>query len=183
MDKTRPTDWKYVSEGGATIVFSYVGPPNPSYDGMVLRLRKATTDADDGSTSDVTTMDEEPDDPIIEYQTRCIERLVPRQYLPRLESVALERWWLEQLAKVHHGQRPGYRIGKDHIDLKRRKGVLATDLVGGNWTAVEIKVCSSIPFLTQSNIPLAKMGIPALANSLVERNQVDQDSDLSVLHA
>ncbi|EKM82580.1 hypothetical protein AGABI1DRAFT_35200 [Agaricus bisporus var. burnettii JB137-S8] len=137
MDKTRPTDWKYVSEGGATIVFSYVGPPNPAYDGTVLRLRKVTTDVEDVSA--VSTTEDEPDDRIIEYQTRCMERLIPRHYLPRLESVALERRWLEQLATVHDAERPGRRIGKDHIDLTRHKGVLATDLVGGNWIAVEIK--------------------------------------------
>jgi inositol-pentakisphosphate 2-kinase len=181
MEKTRPTDWKYVSEGGATIVFSYVGPHNPAYNGMVLRLRKAANDAEDSSTLDVVT--DEPDDPTIEYQAKCMERLVPRQYLPRLESVALERRWLEQLASVHHSQRPKYRIEKDHIDFTRRKGVLATDLVGGNWIAVEIKVCPFLPIITQSYTPPAKMGIPALANSLVEGNKVDQDSDLPILHA
>lgn len=181
MDKTRPTDWKYVSEGGATIVFSYGGPPNPAYDGTVLRLRKVTTDVEDVSA--VSTSEDEPDDRIIEYQTRCMERLIPRHYLPRLESVALERRWLEQLATVHDAERPGRRIGKDHIDLTRHKGVLATDLVGGNWIAVEIKVCSCDSFVCQSYISLAKMGIPSFANSFVASNQVDQDPNLPILHA
>lgn len=38
---TSPSDWKYVSEGGATIVFSYVGPPRPDFKRTVLRLRKS----------------------------------------------------------------------------------------------------------------------------------------------
>jgi inositol-pentakisphosphate 2-kinase len=40
---TSPSDWKYVSEGGATIVFSYVGPPRPEFRRTVLRLRKSVT--------------------------------------------------------------------------------------------------------------------------------------------
>jgi inositol-pentakisphosphate 2-kinase len=137
--QTLPSHWKYVSEGGATIVFSYVGPPDASYNGMVLRLRKAV----DNSAPAVPTNEEEPDDPIIEYQTRCIERLFPSDNLPQLRSVRLERTWLERLAKEHDSKRPEVRSGKDHIDLSRRKGVLATDLVGGEWIAVEIKVSSS----------------------------------------
>ena len=40
---TSPSDWKYVSEGGATIVFSYAGPPRPDFKRTVLRLRKSVT--------------------------------------------------------------------------------------------------------------------------------------------
>lgn len=147
ITQTLPSDWKYVSEGGATIVFSYVGPPNPTYDGMVLRLRKAVNEG--ASTGDAAVGDE-PDDPIIEYQTRCMERLFPRENLPRLGSVRLERKWLEQLAAKHDAKRPEARMGKDHIDFSRRKGVLATDLVGGNWIAVEVKVCLSCLLSRQS---------------------------------
>jgi len=128
---TSASHWKYVSEGGATIVFSYVGPLNPSYDGMVLRLRKTTSEKP-------SALDE--DDPIIEFQTKCIERLLPQENLPKLRSVRLEREWLERLGELHENRRPEDRQGKDHIDLSRKRAVLATDLVGGNWIAVEIKV-------------------------------------------
>ncbi|OSD08524.1 hypothetical protein PYCCODRAFT_1441388 [Trametes coccinea BRFM310] len=40
VEDTSPLDWKYVAEGGSTIVFSYAGPPRPQFDGTVLRLRK-----------------------------------------------------------------------------------------------------------------------------------------------
>lgn len=134
---TLPSHWKYVSEGGATIVFSYLGPPNPTFDGMVLRLRKT---ANKGTPETDEPIEDEPDDPIIEYQTRCMERLFSRDNLPRLQSVPLARQWLQQLAETHDAERPQARTGKDHIDFSRRKGVLATDLIGGNWIAVEIKV-------------------------------------------
>ena len=132
---TQPSNWKYVSEGGATIVFSYAGPPHPKFDGTVLRLRKVPATVSSPKKSDTES---ERDDPTIEYQSKCIERLIPPQYLPRLETVALDRSWLEALVALHGS--PKGRREKGGINLERKKGVLATDLVGGNWLAVEIKV-------------------------------------------
>jgi len=171
---TLASHWRYVSEGGATIVFSYIGPPNPSYDGMVLRLRKAI-----GETP--SALDE--DDPIIEFQTKCIERLLPQENLPKLRSVRLEREWLKRLGELHENRRPEARQCKDHIDLSRKRAVLATDLVGGDWIAVEIKVrfmCASV-FL--SLIPLAEMGVSAVSNSPIGEDKDEQDADLSFLRA
>jgi len=129
-----PEHWNYVSEGGATIVFSYNGPPDPQLDGTVLRLRKS-------SRSVIEQAQDEPDDPMIEFQKQCMERLIPVQHLPRLTSVRVDHPWLDRLAALHDVHRPDGRREKDHIDLGRTKAVLATDLVGGNWLAVEIKVC------------------------------------------
>ena len=126
-----------MSEGGATIVFSYAGPPHPNFDGTILRLRKFLSRQGRYTQSD---SESEGDDPIIEYQSKCIERLIPPQYLPRLETVVLDRSWLEALVTLHDSARPEERREKGGIDLERKKGVLATDLVGGNWLAVEIKV-------------------------------------------
>jgi inositol-pentakisphosphate 2-kinase len=137
---TQPKDWKYVSEGGATIVFSYIGPPNPVFDGTVLRLRKRKVSLDDQSLEVV--LGDEPDDPSIEYQTKVISRLIPSQHLPVLQTVHLEKRWLQDFAQFHAASRPEDRTRLDIIDLSRKKGVLATDLVGGNWLAVEIKVCA-----------------------------------------
>lgn len=156
ITQTRPEDWKYVSEGGATIVFSYAGSPNAHFDGTVLRLRKAIvpragsrSDTVDSSNSTVIAGDE-PDDPTIQYQERCMTRVVPREHLPRLESVHLERSWLERLVELQDGVRPQGRRDTDQVDLTRTKGVLATDLVGGNWIAVEIKVRSHSPLRLNS---------------------------------
>ena len=137
---TNPNNWKYVSEGGATIVFSYVGPPHPKFDGTILRLRKTPVTLSRPKEYTQSDSESERDDPIIEYQSKCIERLIPPQYLPRLETVVLDRSWLEALVTLHDSARPEERREKGGIDLERKKGVLATDLVGGNWLAVEIKV-------------------------------------------
>lgn len=137
---TTPDDWKYVSEGGATIVFSYNGQPHPDFDGTVLRLRKTSVRSATHPSAPVEG-EEEPDDPTIEFQTKCMERLIPPEHLPRLETIHLNRAWLEKLVEIHDRVRPEARRAKDTIDLNKKKGVLATDLVGGKWMAVEIKVC------------------------------------------
>jgi inositol-pentakisphosphate 2-kinase len=162
---TDPKDWRYVSEGGATIVFSYHGPPNPDFDGTVLRLRKALVPSlksvvkiRDGEVYKPHAQDgeEEPDDPTIEYQTKCMAKLIPPEHLPRLETVKLDQEWLQRLAQLENLKRPEARREKDGIDVDRRKGVLATDLVGGNWLAVEIKVLIHFEFhfFEQSLTPL-----------------------------
>ncbi|KAG5634090.1 hypothetical protein H0H81_003448 [Sphagnurus paluster] len=131
-----PEHWKYVSEGGATIVYSYTGPPNTQFNGTVLRLRKSK----DTTSAPIKDNQDEPDDPTIEYQDKCMQRLIPLEHLPRLESVRVHRQWLEELVALHDADRPEARRQKDQVDLTRTKGVLATDLVGGDWLAVEIKI-------------------------------------------
>ncbi|KAL5529538.1 hypothetical protein ACEPAG_5523 [Sanghuangporus baumii] len=148
---TSPDDWKYVSEGGATIVFSYRGPPHPVFSGTVLRLRKArhelTIDVPWQPDSKPLASEsvlaegevEEPDDPSISFQQKVTSRLIEPEFLPRLETVLVERTWLETLRDSSEKDRPLERRTKDDIDVNRRKSVLATDLVGGDGWAVEIK--------------------------------------------
>ncbi|KAF8651488.1 hypothetical protein AX16_004786 [Volvariella volvacea WC 439] len=135
---TSPADWRYVSEGGATIVFSYAGPSHPQFDGTVLRLRKAAV-APLVDHMDYQKQPEEPDDPIIEFQQRCLQHLIPDKHLPRLRSVLLDHSWLQKMSELHDSARPQFRRSQGCIDVRKRKGVLATNLVGGNWVAVEIK--------------------------------------------
>ncbi|KAI0362474.1 hypothetical protein OH77DRAFT_57725 [Trametes cingulata] len=212
VDETAPTDWKYISEGGSTIVFSYTGPSHPKYDGTALRLRKAPLPGNEdayvqekpiyagepepevevpelepdpeataawhkqhaelreasaaerarryaqsreenaravvepadndwyaGEEEEGRAADDEPDDPTVQFQRAVIARLIPAEFLPRLESVRVKREWLEELATLVEPLRPLERRAKDRIDTERRKAVLATDLVGGEGWAVEIK--------------------------------------------
>jgi inositol-pentakisphosphate 2-kinase len=146
--QTNVQDWKYVSEGGATIVFSYAGPPHPVFSRTVLRLRKAPlTVADDSHGPTAVDQDDvvEPDDPSIEFQNRVTSLIIPPQHLPVLESLRVNREWLTKLADWATDKRPELRRMKDDIDLSRKKAVLATDLVGGEGWAVEIKVGHIIP--------------------------------------
>lgn len=146
VGESSPTDWKYIAEGGATLVLGYDGPPSPKFSGMVLRLRK----------SDIHTVFEEspqfwsePNDPIIQFQDEVVELLLSPKNLPRLQPVIVERPWLEQVAARVEAFRPAKRREKDRIDVTRHKAVLATDLVGGKGWAIEIKVrCIHLQFIT-----------------------------------
>ncbi|KAF8584072.1 hypothetical protein K439DRAFT_1346870 [Ramaria rubella] len=134
-------DWSYLSEGGATIVFSYVGLDS-TYNGTVLRLRKLPRQnavlSHLTTLSNIDVQEEAKDDPSIAFQD-VISNLIPRKHLPRLQTVKLSSPWLEALESVTDVHRPPERRANDGIDTFKRKGVLATDLVGGNGWTVEIK--------------------------------------------
>jgi inositol-pentakisphosphate 2-kinase len=127
LSLTSPNDWKYISEGGATLVFSYRGPPHPILTGKVLRLRKA-------STSHVGDDDDVP------FQQKIISRLVDPTYLVHLQIVPLETRWVEAFSRHHESSRPLERRRTSTVDSSRRTAVLASDLVGGIPCAVEVKV-------------------------------------------
>lgn len=139
--KTSPADWQYISEGGATIVFSYIGTSNSDLDGMVLRLRKATS-VQPAELLDIHGRVDDPDDPSIAFQHECMDRLIPPVHLPRLEPVRVSPDWLKEFERYHTHERPAERQEQGGIDLTKTKGVIATDLVGGRGIAVEIKVRS-----------------------------------------
>ena len=140
ISRTDPRDWEYVAEGGSTIVFSYNGPRNWSFDGMVLRLRKSPHTSHSHLT--IPTGKEDAEDPTVEFQEHVISRLVPAEFLPHLKHVEVEPAWLEKMIVAHDRKRPEKRRVKDGIDLKRTKAVLATNLIGSKGWAVEIKVQS-----------------------------------------
>ncbi|KAI0934580.1 hypothetical protein AcV5_006377 [Taiwanofungus camphoratus] len=132
VTKTLPEHWRYIAEGGATIVFSYAGPPDARFDHTVLRLRKVTG-------HDLFPRSEKSVDAEIIFQRAVIQRLLPVRYLPRLESTSIDKEWLVKLASLCEEWRPVERRNKDQIDVDRKKAVLATNLVGGNGWTVEIK--------------------------------------------
>jgi inositol-pentakisphosphate 2-kinase len=138
LSETKPSDWKYIAEGGSTLVLAYDGDQSSSkFTQQVLRLRK----------SDIHVVFEEspefwsePDDPIIQFQAEVVEKLLPYDCLPHFRVVTVDRSWLEKLAELVEPHRPEARRKKDQIDLTRHKAVLATDLIGGHGWSVEIKV-------------------------------------------
>lgn len=188
VSNTSPADWKYVAEGGATIVFAYLGPLLPSLTGTVLRLRKVKHgklrnkdieygNAEGNQVGEHREQDEEPDDPSIHFQRYIISKLIPEQFRVDLRVVKLDQQWLAAFAQFHDGNPPGddaetassnidvvreevsesdeadavggvrpqWRRAVDGIDVTRRKGVLADNLVGGDGICtVEIKVNSMV---------------------------------------
>ncbi|KAG8217672.1 hypothetical protein J3R82DRAFT_5825 [Butyriboletus roseoflavus] len=137
--QSRPEDWAYLSEGGSTIVLSYTGPFHPNFTGKVLRLRKVSLK--EASHDRFGTVDEE-DDTVIAFQNTVIATLVPLEFLPDLDVVLLDAGWLAALEVLCNGDRPTERRAQDRIDKARKKGILATDLIGGDVLAIEIKVQS-----------------------------------------
>ncbi|KAH9060108.1 inositol-pentakisphosphate 2-kinase [Lactarius vividus] len=134
LSQTSPTDWKYLSEGGATAVFSYSGPPHPILTGKVLRLRKASRQPG-GTPIDIDDIPE----PAVIFQQKIISRLVDPAYLVDLQIVPLEPHWVETFSLHHELSRPPERRSTSTIDNSKRTAVLASDLVGGIPCAVEIK--------------------------------------------
>lgn len=137
--QTRPQDWNYLSEGGSTIVLSYTGPSHPNFTGKVLRLRKVSLKE---AASHDRTVDEK-DDTVIAFQNTVMAALVPSNFLPDLDVALLDADWLAALEVLRNGDRPAERRARDRIDKTRKKGILATDLIGDrDILAIEIKVQS-----------------------------------------
>jgi inositol-pentakisphosphate 2-kinase len=138
IQRSSPSQWKYVSEGGATIVLAHDDLTQSEYSAKVLRLRKASTI--DSSTAVSSTIVDEPDDPTVTFQHVIMERVIPPVHLPRLEHVQLSLPWLKELHDLQDHLRPEGRRAEGTIDFSRRKAILATNLITGNIISVEIKV-------------------------------------------
>lgn len=137
LSETSPAEWKYISEGGATIVFSYQGPRHPILTGKVLRLGKAPRGVD-GISNDNSKF-------AVESQQKIFSRLLNPSYLVDLQVIPLEAQWVEAFAIHHESSRPQERRAISMINCTRRTGILAPDLVGGLSCVVEIKVNSGDP--------------------------------------
>ena len=148
LTESDPTHWKYLSEGGASIVFTYTGPPNPLLDGRVLRVRKSPVPSTTEQTKDSATNEliSEEEDPAIAFQHAVIEKVVSPDLLPRFQSVSVSSEWLLRLSELVEPLRPTGRRSRDCINVHRRTAVLASDLVGHEGVAIEIKVCLLLSF-------------------------------------
>lgn len=138
LSQTSPSEWKYISEGAATVVFSYNGPHHPILTGRVLRLRKAPREGH-GPRHSVS------DDNPVAFQQSVVSRLLDPSYLPDLQTIPLQADWVEALSINHESFRPQERRSTSVIDCSRQTGVLAPDLIGGLSCAVEVKVNNYYP--------------------------------------
>ncbi|KAF8517591.1 inositol-pentakisphosphate 2-kinase [Hysterangium stoloniferum] len=134
------TAWTYLSEGGATMVFSYTGQPSDEFSGKVLRVRKSLRHGEDIHHHSGTRQkaDYQSDDDSVAFQN-IVSKLIRPQYLPVLQYVQVSQQWLKELAEASEAHRPSERIQTGGIDTERRNALLATDLIGKEGWAVEIK--------------------------------------------
>jgi inositol-pentakisphosphate 2-kinase len=155
LSQTSPSDWKYISEGAATVVFSYNGSHHPILTGRVLRLRKTPREGHGPPRHPVS------DDNPVAFQQCVVSRLLDPSYLPDLQTIPLQADWVEALSIHHESFRPQERRNTSVIDCSRQTGVLAPDLIGGLSCAVEVKVNNHYPpEVPIDNSPKAKMGLP-----------------------
>lgn len=129
---TNPDEWKYLAEGGAHIVFAYVGA-NPVLRGKALRIRKSE------KSSCV------PQEVDRVWQDELLPKIVPADLLLRSETVDLPQEWLLRLMSQSQLARPEHRlfvesqkIGRASMmdNLQSLEGMAAGERV----MAIEIKV-------------------------------------------
>jgi inositol-pentakisphosphate 2-kinase len=148
LTETSPAQWNYISEGGATIVFSYSGPHHPILTGKVLRLRKTSPNRHRPLSNDQPALN-------VTFQQNVISRLLDSSYLPELQVVALQADWIEAFSSHHESSRPQERRLVSMIDCSKRSAVLAPDLIGGPPCAIEVKV-NSHPLSTKNEMTASK---------------------------
>ena len=159
LSETSPAVWKYVSEGGATIVFSYQGPCHPILTGRVLRLSKTPCQ---GVGTPLRVSNDQPG-LAVEFQQKIISRLLHPSHLVNLQVVALESRWVEAFAIYHESSRPQERRSTSNIDRTNYTGLLAPDLISGLSCVVEIKVNNDYyPEELNDNIPKSRNGVSSL---------------------
>lgn len=133
LSDTNSSDWRYLAEGGATMVFSYTGPSHPVYSAMVLRARKRIF------TSQYGLMQVHEDNNFLFHRT-VIMRILDSEFLPVLLPAHASRDWLFQLTESAEKWRPEERRAVNGLDPTNCSLTLATDLVGRQGLVVEIKV-------------------------------------------
>lgn len=135
---TQPSDWAYIAEGGAHIVFSYQGR-SKTYATRALRVGKPS------ATTEPLAQAEE-NDLFSQWRRSILPKLLPRQLLTTSREVILEdRWYKELLAMVDVDRPDQRKSGIDFAAKGDRRGVLLEDLTsseddGAIAVAIEIKV-------------------------------------------
>lgn len=134
VDKTPITDWHYVAEGGANIVFGYHGK-DAMFIGRAIRIPKSGSIPDEEALAD-------------RWREDLLSRLLPSRFLVRSERVTLDWMWFNELCRQVEEDRPGWRL-ESHDNGGGRSAVAALlmdDLRSGprgsdqKMFAIEIKV-------------------------------------------
>lgn len=133
-------DWSYLTEGGASVVFAYVGQQHPVCSGKALRVYKTWRQhlAGPDLPGSPNVHGEHNEDFLVAFQKSIISQLLPEKYLPDMQSVHVTNEWLFELAVRAEPFRPAVRK-QGVIDNSRKVAVLVTNLVD-KGLAVEIKV-------------------------------------------
>jgi Inositol-pentakisphosphate 2-kinase len=174
-------DWRYKAEGGANVVFEYVGA-QPIYTNHVLRTRKRwSKHGKDHHSADLKKSNLEqvellPHDPF-DFSMKVMQPLLPEYVIPGTKIDVLPERFLEELQQVldeSSSDRPQFRL-KDVLEtrLSHFQAVLMRDQTasptGGlesTWT-VEIKPKSGVrSYLYSSSKPYCRFCMHQIERAL-----------------
>lgn len=143
FDGTTTSDWHYIAEGGANLVFGYHGPSN-KFRNKALRIPKTPAQDISAGPSEYEVSES--------WRQDLLLRLLSKKYLPVTEAVSLDASWVERLLQESHSARPETRI-ETHPEpspsTQTVQATLMTDLRGGSSgpdvkvLAIEVKVRTS----------------------------------------
>jgi hypothetical protein len=161
--QTLPTDWQYKAEGGAHLIYTYVGGSS-EFKGKVLRVRKTSAVKHDTDTTNALRT---------EWRENGLARVMPSEFLLQSEEVFLRSEWVAELLKLADGHRPAVRKVKD-IDVSTLgtvvRAYLMEDLMGSSSDSGETSFCIEIKVSVNSSSDSlwhltpkkAKVGLPPL---------------------
>lgn len=152
LRNSQTSEWSYLAEGGAHLVFAYRGPSS-SLHNKVLRIRKEYIAS---SSSKPSESDEAFETARRYFASSVTPALVPANLLPSECRLTVDAKWVQQLEQESLDFRPETRLSMrrssvigGNVDLGRDRVLevsLVENLLGGEGDlAIEIKVCCMIP--------------------------------------
>jgi hypothetical protein len=136
--ETAASDWSYIGEGGAHILFAYHGPV-ASWNKRVLRIRKRKANPDDAAQQALST-----------WRSELLPQLLPTTDLLLPQKVHVEGSWLRQVVDAAKGERSEARIAENALeelgDVSVMGNAIGPSSTGTRTLAMEIKVSYSFAF-------------------------------------
>lgn len=154
LRNSQTSEWKYLAEGGAHLVFAYRGSSS-LLDNKVLRIRKENIASSSTNSSEADGKFETARQ---YFGTSVTPALVPASLLPIECRLTVDAKWVQQLEQASLNVRPQPRLstpqssvigGDIKLDGDRVIEVsLVENLLGGEGDlAIEIKVCCTNPLV------------------------------------
>jgi inositol-pentakisphosphate 2-kinase len=143
LQQTRPVEWKYLSEGGANVVYVYRGW-REGFKNKALRIKKISPVVKSSqSERQSTTPNDYWQEKILPHVLRHVDRDA-RGLLPTRRKMRVTSLWISAMDQYSKKDRPAHRLQSGYADLERRDEhslvVLTDDLIGGaGHIAIEIK--------------------------------------------
>jgi hypothetical protein len=137
--ETAASDWSYIGEGGAHVLFAYHGTV-ASWKTRVLRIRKRKANPEDATQQALST-----------WRSELLPRILPTADLLLQQKVHVEGLWLRQVVHAAKGERSEGRIAENALEELGDVSVMGNAIgsastTGSRTLAMEIKVSHSCAF-------------------------------------